>query len=70
MLNVKVANAVRLRLNEKAGGGDKFSAQILGHDVGLSHWNHGPFIIIKVSEQKFLVDVDVDEITTDFSDPR
>ena len=67
MLNVKVANNVRLRLNEKAGGGDKFSAQILGHDVGLSHWNHGPFIIINVSEQKFLVDVD--EITTDFSDP-
>ena len=46
-----------------------FSAQILGHDVGLSHWNHGPFIIICVSEQRFVVDVDVDEITTDVADP-
>ena len=65
----EMADALRATMNRRAGVEDLYSILPLSPDMGVSHWSNGLFLIVKVSESFYFVDVDVDvdEMTTDSS---
>ena len=50
----EMADALRAKMNRRAGVEDMYSILVLSPDMGVSHWSNGLFLIVKVSESFFL----------------